>query len=72
MPRRIGARYRQERIAWALELDLRPYKEPFPREKCFAILEEGRGTHFDARVLDVFFERIEEIINIQLQYMDVE
>jgi putative two-component system response regulator len=49
----------------------RPYKEPFPREKCFAILEEGRGTHFDPKVLDVFFQRKEEIINIQLQYMDV-
>ena len=50
----------------------RPYKEPFPREKCFAILEEGRGTHFDPKVLDAFFARKEEIINIQLQYMDVD
>jgi putative two-component system response regulator len=50
----------------------RPYKPPFPREKCFAILEEGRGAHFDPKVLDAFFARTEDIINIQIQYMDVD
>ncbi|MBW3540113.1 MAG: response regulator, partial [Planctomycetes bacterium] len=35
----------------------RPYKPPFPRQKCFQILEEGRGTQFDPRVLDAFFQR---------------
>lgn len=48
----------------------RPYKPAFPREKCFQILEEGRGTHFDPKVLDAFFDRAEEIIHIQLDYMD--
>lgn len=48
----------------------RPYKEPFSREKCFQILEEGRGTHFDPKVLDAFFARADEIIQIQLDYMD--
>lgn len=48
----------------------RPYKAPFPRERCFAILEEGRGTHFDPAVLDAFFARSEDIIEIQLRYMD--
>jgi HD-GYP domain-containing protein (c-di-GMP phosphodiesterase class II) len=32
----------------------RPYKEPFSCEAAFAILEQGRGTHFDPRVLDAF------------------
>jgi putative two-component system response regulator len=49
----------------------RPYKEPFPREKCFAILEEGRGTHFDPQILDAFFARTQDIINTQIRYMDV-
>jgi len=32
----------------------RPYKIPFSFEQAMKILEEGRGTHFDARILDVF------------------
>jgi putative two-component system response regulator len=50
----------------------RPYKPPFPREKCFAIMEEGRGTHFDPKVLDAFFARQEEIVNVQIQHMDID
>lgn len=48
----------------------RSYKEAFPREKCFTILEEGRGTHFDPKVLDAFFRRSDDIVSIQLDYMD--
>ena len=48
----------------------RPYKKAFPREKCFRILEEGRGSHFDPRMLDAFFARAEEIIDVQLELMD--
>jgi HD-GYP domain-containing protein (c-di-GMP phosphodiesterase class II) len=32
----------------------RPYKKPFSYEKSMAILEEGRGSHFDPRILDAF------------------
>jgi HD-GYP domain-containing protein (c-di-GMP phosphodiesterase class II) len=32
----------------------RPYKEPFSFEKTMDILEEGRRSHFDPRVLDAF------------------
>lgn len=48
----------------------RPYKKAMPREKCFAILEEGRGTHFDSDVLDAFFASTKEIIRVQLDFMD--
>jgi putative two-component system response regulator len=48
----------------------RSYKEAFPREKCFEILEEGRGRHFDPQVLDAFIASADEIIRIQLDYMD--
>jgi putative two-component system response regulator len=48
----------------------RPYKPPLPREKCFAILAEGRGTHFDPAVLDAFFACSAEIIQVQLECMD--
>jgi len=32
----------------------RPYKEPLPFDEAMAILERGRGTHFDPELLDVF------------------
>ena len=32
----------------------RPYKEPLPFDDAIAILERGRGTHFDPALLDVF------------------
>ena len=50
----------------------RPYKKPFPREKCFEMLDEKRGTQFDARVLDAFFAKADEIIDIQIRYADLE
>lgn len=50
---------------------VRPYKKAMPREKCFAILEEGRGTQFDSRVLDAFFAASPEIIQIQLDLVDL-
>ncbi|EMB15082.1 HD domain-containing phosphohydrolase [Rhodopirellula europaea] len=48
----------------------RPYKKAMPREKCFSILEEGRGSHFDPDVLDAFFDCTKEIVRVQLDYMD--
>jgi putative two-component system response regulator len=48
----------------------RPYKPPFPLQKCFELLEEGRGKHFDPLVLDAFFRCRPEIIKTQLQYAD--
>ncbi len=32
----------------------RPYKEPLPVEEALAILEQGRGSHFDPNLLDLF------------------
>lgn len=48
----------------------RPYKQAMPREKCFSILEESRGTHFDPRVLDAFFAAVPEILKVQAEYRD--
>ncbi len=50
----------------------RPYKPPFPLDKCFQILEEGRGKHFDAKVLDAFFSRRSDIVRIQLEHADID
>lgn len=48
----------------------RPYKDPFPRQKCFEIMAEMRGTQFDPKVLDAFFECAQQIIEIQLAFVD--
>ena len=33
---------------------MRPYKPPLPIEETIRLLREGRGTHFDPQILDVF------------------
>ena len=39
----------------------RPYKDPLPLDSVLAILEEGRGAHFDPAVLDVFLPQAREV-----------
>lgn len=50
----------------------RPYKAAFPLEKCFAILLEGRGTHFDPQVVDAFLSRKDTVVAIQMRYSEPE
>jgi putative two-component system response regulator len=50
----------------------RPYKAPFPVDRCFEILEEGRSQHFDSKVLDAFFECRADIIRTQIEHADVD
>jgi putative two-component system response regulator len=50
----------------------RPYKPAFPLAKCFDILEAGRGTQFEPRVLDAFFVRSDEIVSTQIAHADIE
>jgi putative two-component system response regulator len=50
----------------------RSYKPAFPLDKCFAILEEGRGTHFDPLVLDGFFAAREKIVQVQISHAEVD
>ncbi len=48
----------------------RPYKKAFPRQKCFEIIEEGRGKHFDPQVVEAFFLCASKIVEVQLALMD--
>jgi cyclic di-GMP phosphodiesterase len=48
----------------------RPYKPRFPNEKAFKILRKGSGHHFDPRIVDVFFECLDEILAIQGKFKD--
>lgn len=50
----------------------RPYKPAFPNEDALQLLHDGRGKHFDPRVVDVFFERLDEILTIQQKFKDRE
>jgi putative two-component system response regulator len=49
----------------------RPYKPPFPREQCVSIMQDQRGIHFDPGVLDAFVARIEDVVQIQIEYADL-
>jgi putative two-component system response regulator len=48
----------------------RPYKPAFPNDEALQILRDGKGKHFDPRVIDVFFECLEDILAIQRKYKD--
>lgn len=46
----------------------RCYKEPFSMEKALAIIEDGRGSHFDPDVLDAFLGNLDKITRISQTY----
>lgn len=48
----------------------RPYKAAFPLEKCYEILREGRGKHFDPQVLDAFMNCLAEVEFIRQKFAD--
>ncbi len=50
----------------------RTYKAAFSLTKCFEILEEGRGTQFDPDVLDAFFARSKELVDIRIELADTD
>ena len=48
----------------------RPYKDPIPREKCFEMMKENGGTQFDPKLLQSFFDNRDQIVDIQIQFME--
>ncbi|HEV2971707.1 MAG TPA: HD domain-containing phosphohydrolase [Pirellulales bacterium] len=50
----------------------RPYKPAFPLEKCFTVIKEGSGTHFDPRIVEAFLSCREDVVQIQIELADVE
>ena len=48
----------------------RPYKKAFSVEKSLEIMEQGRGTHFDPRVLDAFLANLDAILEIKEENAD--
>ncbi len=48
----------------------RPYKPAFPFDKCFGIIKEDAGKHFDPRVAQVFLAREDDVIAVHNVYRD--
>ncbi|MGB3210153.1 MAG: HD domain-containing phosphohydrolase [Desulforhopalus sp.] len=48
----------------------RPYKKALPEHICQKILQEGKGSHFDPEIIDVFFSNIDDILTIKKEWMD--
>jgi putative two-component system response regulator len=46
----------------------RPYEGPFSSDKALEIMKEGRGTHFDPTILDLFLNNFGEIENIRSRF----
>ncbi|MBO4510953.1 MAG: HD domain-containing protein, partial [Lachnospiraceae bacterium] len=46
----------------------RVYKPAFPLEKALAILNEGSGTQFDPKVIEVFMENLNEVKKVLKKY----
>ncbi|WP_457744550.1 HD domain-containing phosphohydrolase [Sulfurimonas sp.] len=48
----------------------RCYKKAWDDEKIFNLLKEGRGKHFDPKIIDIFFEHLDEFLAIRDYYTD--
>jgi putative two-component system response regulator len=48
----------------------RTYKPAYPIEKCFDIIREGCGSHFDPDVVAAFFRGQEQIVQVQNELPD--
>ncbi len=48
----------------------RPYKKAFPLEKTLAIMKEGRGSHFDPTLFDLFMDNLEEALRLSKDLVD--
>jgi putative two-component system response regulator len=48
----------------------RPYKKGMSHDEAFAILQQGRGSHFDPQIADVFLSFAEPVQQIREQWAD--
>jgi putative two-component system response regulator len=48
----------------------RPYKPAYSIDEALNILRSGRGTQFDPQMVDVFFEKLDEILEIVALYRE--
>ncbi|HWP92070.1 MAG TPA: HD domain-containing phosphohydrolase [Thermodesulfobacteriota bacterium] len=48
----------------------RPYRKALPNEKAYDMLREGRGAHFDSHIVDVFFDKLDQVETIQKKFQE--
>ncbi|MBR6960717.1 MAG: HD domain-containing protein, partial [Clostridiales bacterium] len=48
----------------------RVYKPAFPLEKALSIIQEGAGTQFDPKVVEVFMDSLDEVVKIMNKYKE--
>jgi HD-GYP domain-containing protein (c-di-GMP phosphodiesterase class II)/ribonuclease BN (tRNA processing enzyme) len=48
----------------------RVYKKAWSDERIFSLLREERGKHFDPKLIDLFFENIDAILNVRETFQD--
>ncbi len=49
----------------------RVYKKAWKDEKIFTLFKEERGKHFDPKVVDCFFENLDEFLEVRDKYKDI-
>lgn len=48
----------------------RTYKQAWPLEKILELFKEERGKHFDPTLIDIFFDNLDEFLEIKDKYKD--
>ena len=49
----------------------RVYKKAWPDEKIFSLFKKERGKHFDPKVVDCFFDNLDEFLEVRDKYKDI-
>ncbi len=49
----------------------RCYKKAWPDEKIFSLFKEEKGEQFDPKLVDIFFDCLDEFLKIRAEYKDV-
>jgi ribonuclease BN (tRNA processing enzyme) len=48
----------------------RVYKKAWDDDRIFKLIKEQRGKHFDPKLVDVFFENLQEILDVREKFQD--
>jgi len=49
----------------------RVYKKAWDDERIFTLFKEERGIHFDPKLVDIFFDNLDEFLKVREQFKDV-
>ena len=49
----------------------RVYKKAWPDDRIFKLFKEERGQHFDPKLVDLFFENLDKLLEVRAKFKDV-